>query len=271
MTDDESLDLGCIRFTRDGALLRIMLTRPDRRNALTSESTRAASQHLTEMNRDDAIRAILITAEGEHFCAGMDLRRDRSASDTRPRPTAVHRSIDVGPHRLILALSRIEVPVVTAVRGHAAGLGCALALVADFCVTSPTARFSTPFATRGFTPDSGSTWLLPRLVGAARAREMLILGRQIDAATAIDWGLVSRMVPDEELDAHAEALAQELAAGATTSIGLVKWLLDATSTDSFESALRRESLVEDISTRSADFKEGIASFTARRSPEFEGN
>lgn len=271
MTEPTDLDLDGLSVRLDGPVLRLVLNRPDRRNALGSECTRTAAGLLTEVGRDDVVRAVAITAAGEHFCSGMNLKRDRSTAAERPRPTAVHRSIDGGPHRLLGALARIEVPVVAAVRGHASGLGCCLALIADFCVTSDTAVFSTPFAGRGFSPDSGSTWLLPRLVGPARAREMLMLGRKVGAAEAVEWGLVSRVVPDGELDAAAERLVTELAAGATTSLGLVKWLLDANATATFEDALRTESLVEDIATRSSDFKEGIAAFTERRAPAYRGN
>ncbi|GAB3429291.1 enoyl-CoA hydratase/isomerase family protein [Actinophytocola sediminis] len=269
MADD--LDLDGMSVRTDGGVLRITLNRPDRRNALSSESTRTVAELLTTLGRDDTARAVAITALGEHFCAGMNLNRDRTPPATRPRPTATHRGIDSGPHRLIGALAQLEIPVVAAVRGHASGLGCALALVADFCVTSATAVFSTPFARRGFTPDSGSTWLLPRLIGPARAREMLLLGRQVDAERAADWGLVSRVVPDDELDAAAESLVEELTEGATTSLGLVKWLLDRNATGSLGDALRMESLVEDVATRSLDFREGIAAFAERRAPRFRGN
>ncbi|MGB3437239.1 MAG: enoyl-CoA hydratase-related protein [Actinophytocola sp.] len=271
MADDTDLDLDGMSVRLDGGVLRITLNRPARRNALSSESTRTVAEVLAGLGRADTARAIAITAQGDHFCSGMNLKRDRSQTGERPRPTATHRSIDSGPHRLISALAQVEIPVVTAVRGHASGLGCSLALVADFCVTSSTAVFSTPFARRGFTPDSGSTWLLPRLVGTARAREMLMLGRQVGAEEAAAWGLVSRVVPDAGLDAAAEELVQELAQGATTSLGLVKWLLDRNATGSLVDALRMESLTEDVATRSLDFKEGIIAFAERRAPLFRGN
>jgi 2-(1,2-epoxy-1,2-dihydrophenyl)acetyl-CoA isomerase len=271
MPDLSDADFDGMSVRLDGRVLRLVLNRPGRRNALGSESTRAVAALLSDLGRADTVRAIAITAEGDHFCAGMNLKRERPDGDERPRPTAAHRSIDSGPHRLVGALARIEVPVVAAVRGHAAGLGCSLALVADFCVTSDTAVFSTPFTRRGFTPDSGSSWLLPRLVGPARAREMLLLGRKVGAEEAAAWGLVSRVVPDADLDEAAEALVQELAGGATTALGLTRWLLDANAAATFEEALRTESLVEDIATRSLDFREGIAAFAERRDPAYRGN
>ncbi|MCT2582241.1 enoyl-CoA hydratase/isomerase family protein [Actinophytocola gossypii] len=271
MPDLTDVDFDGMSVRLDGQVLRLVLNRPDRRNALSSESTRAVATLLTDLGREDTVRAIAITADGEHFCSGMNLRRERPTAGERPRPTSAHRSIDSGPHRLIGALARIEVPVVAAVRGHAAGLGCSLALVADFCVTSDTAVFSTPFTQRGFTPDSGSTWLLPRLIGPARAREMLLLGRKIGAEKAAAWGLVGQVVPDPELDEAAEALVRELAEGATTSLGLTKWLLEVNASATFDDALRTESLAEDIATRSLDFREGITAFTERRRPNYRGN
>ncbi|BCB83778.1 enoyl-CoA hydratase/isomerase family protein [Phytohabitans suffuscus] len=271
MADFAARELDGASMRLDGAVLRITLNRPERRNALSSEAARELTTLLPEIGRHDVVRAVAITAQGAHFCAGMNLKRDRSTVGERPRPTATHRSIDAGPHGLIAALARVEVPVVTAVRGHAAGLGCTLALVADFCVTSETAVFSASFVTKGFTPDSGSTWLLPRLVGQARAREMLLRGRRIPAAKAAQWGLISDTVPDARLDTAAEELVQELAAGPTTALGLTRWLLDRNSTGTLEDALRMESVVEDIATRSLDFKEGIAAFVERREPSFRGN
>ncbi|BCJ67296.1 enoyl-CoA hydratase/isomerase family protein [Polymorphospora rubra] len=271
MTSFADVHLDGMSIRLDGRILRITLNRPQRRNALSSESAREVAALLADLGREDVVRVIAVTAEGDHFCSGMNLKRDRRHEGERPRPTATHRSIDSGPHRLIGALARIEVPVVTSVRGHASGLGCSLALVADFCVASHTALFSVPFVRKGFTPDSGSTWLLPRLVGMARAREMLMLGRQVTASEAFEWGLISRLVPDKDLTAATEALVGELADGATTSLGLVKWLLDRNSVGTLEDALRTESLVEDVATRTLDFKEGIAAFMERRPPSFEGN
>jgi 2-(1,2-epoxy-1,2-dihydrophenyl)acetyl-CoA isomerase len=271
MTDVVDRDLDGMSLRLDGRILRIVLNRPERRNALSSECTREVAALLPQIGRDDVVRAIAVTAQGEHFCAGMNLKRNRDHTGEPPRLTAPHRSIDSGPHRLLSVLARIEVPVVAAVRGHASGLGCSLALVADFCVASDTAIFSLPFIRRGFASDSGSTWLLPRLIGLARAKEMLMTGRRVTATEAADWGLISRLVPDDELDAAAEALVQELANGPTTSLGLVKWLLDRNSMGTLDDALHMESLVEDISTKTLDFKEGIAAFLERRPPSFKGN
>jgi len=289
MTDGAQTD--GVLITRAGDVLRIMLTRPDRRNAITPEMLSAMISALEHATCDDELRAIALTAEGDHFCAGMDLAasnrasRDGSVSspphgrvagqepaggDRRPRLTARHRAIDGGPHRLIELILSVEVPVVALVRGTAAGLGCALALAADAAVVSDTARFTVPYVRRGFTPDSGTTYLLARLAGLARAREMLLLGGSVDAAQAEAWGLVTRVSPDADADVRHAELVDELRAGPTVAIGLTKWLLNQGAIEGLQAAMRRESLVVDLSIRTMDFKEGVAAFLDKRPPSFEG-
>lgn len=260
-----------IEVSLNGDVLRFHLNAPSRRNALSLAAVAEMLIRLEEAGRSDEIRAILITAQGEHFCSGMDLGRDRSAKSPTPRVTATHRGIDYGPHQLIERLAGIELPVVAAVRGHASGLGMSLALSADFVIVSPTAKFTAPFIRRGFTPDSGSTHILPRLIGTTRAKEMLLLGHPVEARQAYAWGMVTRMVDDSELDAKAEELVIELAGGATTSIGLTKRLLEHNASSSLHDALRAESLTEDVATRTKDFREGIVAFLEKRSPQFQGN
>ena len=161
-------------------------------------------------------------------------------------------------------------PVVCAVRGWAAGLGCQLALVADVTVAADDARFWEPFLQRGFTPDSGATWLLPRLVGVARAKELLLLGRRLTGAEAAEWGLVHRAVPETDLDATAEELVSRLASGPTVAIGLTKRALHRALEGSLSEALEAEANALELSSRSPDFKEGLAAFRESRPPDFTG-
>jgi len=143
-------------------------------------------------------------------------------------------------------------------------------MAADFCITAETARFWEPFIRRGFTPDSGGTWLLPRLVGLARARELVLLGRELSGREAADWGLVHRAVADELVDETATALARELAAGPTVALGLAKWLLHASAGADLPTHLRNEAFALELSSRSEDFREGLASFRDKRPPTFRG-
>lgn len=259
-----------LRVQRDGAVLRLTIDRPDRRNALTGEHVDELLRVLDEAALDDALRCVVLTGSGGHFCSGMDFGHMQVGNGAPPRRTALHRAIDDGAHRLLARLTTLELPVVGAIRGHASGFGLGLALACDFPVAAESARFSAPFVGRGFTPDSGTTWILPRTIGYARAREVLLLGKRLDATQAQDWGLVARVVPDDDLDNEVEALAAELGAAATTAIGLTKWLLHRTSATDFSDALRHESFVEDLSTATKDGREGVKAFMEKRDPVFEG-
>ena len=161
-------------------------------------------------------------------------------------------------------------PCVSAVQGKAIGLGLHLAVVCDFVIAARDAGFVEPFCKRGFSVDSGGSFLLPRLVGLRRARQMLLRGREVDAATALDWGLIDDVVDADGLDAAALALAEELAAGPTFSLGHTKNLLNSRAPDDLASALRAEADSVEATVRSADFKEGIRAFSEKRDPIFGG-
>jgi 2-(1,2-epoxy-1,2-dihydrophenyl)acetyl-CoA isomerase len=159
---------------------------------------------------------------------------------------------------------------VCAVRGWAAGLGCQLALASDFTVAAEDSRFWLPFVTRGFTPDSGATWLLPRLIGVARAKELLMLGRVVSGAEAAAWGMIHRAVQGDELVPSVEALVTELSHAATVALGLTKRCVHEALDGNIADAMARESMAIELSSRTADFREGLSAFRARRDPGFEG-
>lgn len=259
-----------VHVNQDGEILRLHIDRTRVRNALDQASLEMMADEVQATINDDRTRAIVLTAEGDHFCAGIDLPSVNQKGQRRPRTGHVERGIDVGAHRLVRGLWRSRLPVVAAVRGHAAGLGCQLAMACDFVLVSPTARFSEPFVQRGLSPDSGGTFLLPRLVGLARAKAMLLLGEVIDGEQAADWGLVHRLVDDDELDDAAEELAQRCAAMPTVAVGLAKDLVHSSLEHTFEQALADEARTEELPVRSADFKEGLAAFLDKRDPKFEG-
>jgi 2-(1,2-epoxy-1,2-dihydrophenyl)acetyl-CoA isomerase len=159
---------------------------------------------------------------------------------------------------------------VCAVRGWAAGIGFHLALAADITIAADDAMFWEPFIERGFTPDSGATWLLPRRVGEVRARELLLLGRALDGSEAAAWGAIHAAVPAAELDAAVDDLVARLASGPTVALGFTKWLLHAGSGLSLEQHLANEAFALELSSRTDDFREGLAAFRERRPPGFEG-
>lgn len=225
---------------------------------------------LTDAATDDSLRAIHIRGGGDDFCAGADLVGSNSGEATRPRPGDVVRRIPHTAHRVIELVSTVHLPVVCSVRGWAVGLGCNLALAADFTVADTTAVFWEPFLTRGFSPDSGSTWLLPRLVGLARAKQMLLLGDKVAGADAAEWGLIYRCVDDADLDNAAEDLLARLAAGPTVAMGLTKQAIYHGQHATLSQAMTQELLNVELSCRTADFKEGLAAFRDRRTPKFHG-
>jgi len=214
---------------------------------------------------------VLLTATGEHFCSGFDIvSRNSGGNGEQPRVGSIHRRLPGQAHRLVPVLLETQTPIVAAVRGWAVGIGLAIALAADVTVASHTAQFWAPYGARGFTPDGGASWLLPRRVGEVRARRMLMLGQRVDGKTAAGWGMVERCVPDDELDARAEQVAAILASGATVALGLTKWLLHAGRGASLEAQLRDEAFAMELSSRSEDFREGLAAFTQKRPAEFTG-
>jgi 2-(1,2-epoxy-1,2-dihydrophenyl)acetyl-CoA isomerase len=259
-----------IEVSRDGPLLGVRISRPDKRNALDDAMIAGLIGLVEAAGNDETVRAILLSAEGEHFCAGADIVKRNSGDGRRPRVGAIQRRLPGQAHRLIPLVMSVQTPVVCAVRGWAAGIGLALALAADFTLASPTARFWAPFCDRGFTPDSGTTWMLPRRIGEIRARRMLLLGERVDGEQAVEWGLVHGCVPDAELDPAAVALAGQLAAGATVALGLTKSLLHTGREVGLSDQLRQEAFAMELSSRSEDFREGLAAFQARRAADFTG-
>jgi 2-(1,2-epoxy-1,2-dihydrophenyl)acetyl-CoA isomerase len=265
---DEAAD-GVVSAARDGAILRITLDRPSRRNSLSHPMIDTFVAALTDAATDDSLRAIHIRGSGTDFCSGMDWVATNSAGQ-RPRTGHLVRRLPHTGNRVIELIHTIALPVVCSVRGWAVGLGCNLALAADFTVATDDAVFWEPFVDRGFSPDSGSTWLLPRLVGLTRAKQMLLLGEKVDAAQAADWGLIHRAVPEPELGAASEELLSRLASGPTVAIGLAKQAIfygqDATLTQS----MNQELYNVELSCRTTDFKEGLAAFRDKRPPDFQG-
>ena len=260
---------GSVRHSHDGAILRITLDRPSRRNSLNHKLTDELVGILTAAATDDTLRAISIEGAGGDFCSGADWVATND-SGQRPRTGDLVRRIPHTANRVIELLTTIHLPVVGRVRGWAVGLGCNIALAADFTVADTEALFWEPFLSRGFTPDSGSTWLLPRLVGVARARRMLLLGEKVTGSDAAEWGLIHAAVDAAELDATADELVARLASGPTVAIGLAKQALHYGQHATLNQSLSGELANLELACRTADFKEGLAGFRQRRIPDFQG-
>ena len=248
---------------------QITLNRPERLNALTVEMAEALSAALEAAQADPECRAILLTGAGRGFCAGQDLTAiaGTSAGD-------VGKLLDrYNPLILRLrgsAFRALPMPVVCAVNGVAAGAGANLALACDIVLAAKSATFVQAFAKIGLIPDVGGTWLLPRLVGPARARALAMLGEPLTAETAADWGLIWQAVDDGALMTEAHALAARLAAGPGVALGLIKQALDASETNDLKRQLKLERNLQMEAAANPDFKEGVAAFLEKRPPRFTG-
>lgn len=261
---------GTLTARRDGAILRLTIDRPARRNSLSTSMIASFVDALTSAATDDSLRAIHIRGAGDDFCSGADLIAGNSRGDRRPRTGDILRRIPHAANRVIELVHGIHLPVVSSVRGVAAGLGCNLALAADFTVAADDAVFWEPFAARGFSPDSGATWLLPRLVGLTRAKQMLLLGEKVKAADAADWGLIHQVVAGEDLDHATAELLARLAGGPTVALGLAKQAIHYGQHATLNQSMHQELFDVELSCRTADFKEGLVAFQERRPPRFQG-
>jgi 2-(1,2-epoxy-1,2-dihydrophenyl)acetyl-CoA isomerase len=254
-----------------GGVLRLTLDRPEKRNALDDVMMSGLIDALDAAGRDEAVRVIALAAEGEHFCSGADVvARNAPGSDKRPRAGSIQRRLPSQAHRLIPLLTTVQTPVVCAVQGWVAGIGLAMALASDVTIAAEDARFWAPFCERGFTPDSGVSWMLPRRIGEVRARQMLLLGRVLSGREAAEWQLIDHAVAPDQLPTAAANVVDRFAQSATVAVGLAKWLMASGQSATLDEALRHEAFAMELSSRSEDFREGMAAFTGKRPARFEG-
>ncbi|WP_288938385.1 enoyl-CoA hydratase-related protein [uncultured Sphingomonas sp.] len=250
---------------RRGDVLVLTLNRPDRLNAAPPSLFEAITAAVADL---DGARAILIQGAGRAFCSGADV--GMGALGSEDPGAATHAALTQSYNPAILAIAKAGVPVITAVRGPAAGIGCSLALAADFCIASESAYFLQAFVNIGLVPDGGASWLLPRLVGRARAAEMMLLGERLPAAKALDWGMIHKVVADDALDDTALALATRLAAGPTVALGAIRRGLAAALETDLATALAREADDQRAMRGTADSMEGGMAFLQKRTPAFRG-
>lgn len=253
-----------------GPELRLTLDRADRRNAVNDTVLDAMIGHLVTAGTDEAVRVIRIDAVGPDFCAGADLIANNARSERKPRVGSTQRRLPSKANRLIPLMLETQVPIVTVVRGWTAGLGFHIAMASDFCVAANDARFWEPFMARGFTPDSGAAWLLPRLVGMVHTRKLLMLGEELSGTTAAEWGIIHGAYDDAQLDSSATDLANRLGDAPTVALGLTKWLLHTGIGLDLDRHLQNEAMALELSSRSDDFKEGLAAFRDKRDAKFQG-
>ena len=250
---------------RRGDVLVLTLDRPERLNAAPPAMFDELGTAIASL---DGARAVLVTGAGRAFCSGADVGGGALGSDNPGETTFAALTQRYNP--TMAAFAALAVPVVSAVRGPAAGIGCSLALAADFCVASETAYFLQAFVNIGLVPDGGASWMLPRLIGRARATEMMLLGEKVPAAKALGWGMIHKVVADDALDAEAFALAARLAAGPTMALGLMRrGLADALESD-YAGAMQREAENQRAARGSSDSAEGGRAFLEKRKAVFTG-
>ncbi|MDP8903794.1 MAG: enoyl-CoA hydratase-related protein [Chloroflexota bacterium] len=250
---------------REARVLTLTLNRPDALNSFNIEMKEALLAALREAARDADVGVVVLTGAGRAFSAGQDLK-ERQGGNVPDLGTELR----VRYNPLILAMRRLEKPIIGAINGVAAGAGCSVALACDIRLASESASFIEVFGRVALVPDSGSSWLLPRLVGYARAAEMVFTAEPVDAASAERIGLVNRVVPADRLGDEADALAARLAAAAPRALALAKRGLNRALDSSLEEALEFEAQLQAIAGRSRDHAEGVAAFVEKRPPRFSG-
>ncbi|EST27617.1 enoyl-CoA hydratase/isomerase family protein [Streptomyces roseochromogenus] len=256
------------REVRDQALY-LTLNRPDSLNALTPAMRDDLIARLTEASEDPDVRAVVLTGTGRGFCAGADLR-STSTSTGRRLPGDVARTIRLGAQRLIAAVLDCEKPVLAVVNGTAAGLGAHLAFACDLVLAAESARFIEVFVRRGLVPDAGGAYLLPRLLGPHRAKELMFFGDALPAPDAERLGLINRAVPDDELQKTAHEWTTRLASAPTRALALTKHLVNTSLDTDRPTAFAAEAWAQEINMTTEDARDGLRAFVERRGPEFRG-
>jgi 2-(1,2-epoxy-1,2-dihydrophenyl)acetyl-CoA isomerase len=248
-----------------GVIATVTLNRPEARNALDFAMRGELLAALDEIEASPTTRVVILTGAGGHFCAGGDvkaMRRRHTAAEGRGRVELLNRAV--------LRLVNFPLPTIAMVDGYAVGAGSNLALCCDLIVASDRAKFGELFCKIGLAVDGGGTWLLPRLVGMARAKELVFTGDIVDAAEALRIGLVNRVVPATELEAATRALAEKIAAGPPLALRLDKQALNRAAATDLAAALEVEAFAQGLAVASDDHQEGVAAFFDKRPPKFKG-
>jgi 2-(1,2-epoxy-1,2-dihydrophenyl)acetyl-CoA isomerase len=255
--------------TLEDGVFTITLNRPGKLNAFTEQLLHELLAAFREAEANPAARVIVLTGAGRGFCAGQDLAAAvESGAGSADFSYSQHLVNSYNP--LILMMRALPKPIIGAINGVAAGAGMSLALACDLRLTAESASFVQAFVKVGLIPDSGSTWLLPRLVGAARALELMLTGRRVGSAEALTLGLVNQVIPDADFTATVARYAAELANAPTATLGLIKQAAEFALTSTLEQSLFKEAELQDVAGRTADHMEGVIAFLQKRPATFQG-
>jgi 2-(1,2-epoxy-1,2-dihydrophenyl)acetyl-CoA isomerase len=256
-----------IDFEVQNGLARLTLNRPEASNAINLGLVRELLAAATICAEDSGIRAVLLTGSGKRFCVGGDLKSFAAAGDG---VAALIREIADTLHEALSKLARMKAPLVVAVNGAAAGAGMSMVCMTDIALAADSATFTMAYTAVGLTPDGSSTYFLPKMIGMRRTKELMLTNRRLSAAEALEWGIVQRVVPDDQLVVETEKLARSLASGPTNAFGAVKKLLLASELSDLESQLNAETREIVAVTDTSDAREGFSAFFEKRSPAFKG-
>lgn len=253
---------------KDGYAI-ITLNRPDKLNALNDELTFQLQDALKEAEKDAAVRAVILTGAGRGFCPGQDLQARAFSDDSKQKPSLAD-SIRRRYNPIIVRLRRMEKPVIAAINGVAAGAGASLAFACDIRIAADNATFVQSFSKVGLVPDSGATFVLPRLIGLTKAYELMITADKIDAQEALRLGLLNKVVAVADVMKEAEDWAARLAKGPTKAFGLTKRAVNRSVYPDLEELLENEAYLQEIAGRTDDFQEGVKAFVEKRTPVYTG-
>lgn len=251
------------------AVCRITLNQPAKLNALSKQLIEELLQACTVAAEDVSVRAVIITGAGRGFSSGADLS-DPASMPKPGQPVDLGAALEDRYNPLLKVIREMPKPVIAAVNGTAAGAGCNIALACDFVLAADSAKFLQAFIKIGLVPDAGGTWTIPRLIGRTRALRWMMTGETVDAATALDWGLVMAVHPTDELADAALAWAQKMAAAPTAALGRIKALVDTAENTTLPDQLQAEADAQRLCGQSPDFGEGVMAFMQKRAPNFSG-
>lgn len=257
-----------ILFEVADGVATLTLNRPDKLNSFTSDMHAEVRDALFRVKEDESVRCLLLTGAGRGFCAGQDLS-DRAVAPGQEMPD-LGQSIETNYNPLVRTLRALEMPVIAAVNGVAAGAGANIAFACDLVLAGRSASFIQAFCKLGLVPDSGGTWFLPKLVGTQRAMALAMLGEKVTAEEAERLGMIHKAVDDAELMPTATALARRLATQPTKGLALIKKAIYASTTNTLDEQLDLERDLQRAAGRTADYREGVAAFLEKRTPKFEG-
>ncbi|MCF6300798.1 MAG: 2-(1,2-epoxy-1,2-dihydrophenyl)acetyl-CoA isomerase PaaG [Proteobacteria bacterium] len=257
-----------IKYEKTSNIARIVLNRPDKLNAFSDQMHHDLFEVLTAVASDDSIRCVLISGEGRGFCAGQDLGSRKSADGEK---LDLGDKLENGYNKNLRVLKSIKAPIICAVNGVAAGAGANIALNCDIVIAKKSAKFIQAFSSIGLVPDCNGSWLLPKLVGLARAKAITLLGVPVSAEQAEQWGMIYQAVDDEDFDDVVEKLLTTVAVRPTKALSLTKLLLEDSYANTYDQQLDRERDIQRVCGLSHDFAEGVDAFNNKRKPEFKGH